>query len=219
MQAVPGISDHLAVIFDINFEPHISKKPIRKVYQFLIAEEISLRIKPRAVLRKFIKSAPTKNDINTNWCSFKGILNNPLDDYVPYRTTKSGHNLPWTTNERKRSMRKRDRLFLRARKSNSNAEWSNLRKLRNSAVKSIISSHRNYINNIISSNLVENQKCYWSYVRQKGTNNIGVPTLKTGTKVSNSAIDKAEALNHHFHNVFGIRKRKITLFFGVSSFE
>ena len=35
----------------------------------------------------------------------------------------------------------------------------------------------------------------------------------------NSDIDKAEALNDHFHSVFSIPNRKITLFDGVSPFE
>ena len=35
----------------------------------------------------------------------------------------------------------------------------------------------------------------------------------------NSDIDKAEALNNHFHSVFSIPKEKITLFDGVSPFE
>ena len=35
----------------------------------------------------------------------------------------------------------------------------------------------------------------------------------------NSDIDKAEALNNHFHSVFSIPKGKITLFGGVSPFE
>ena len=66
---------------------------------------------------------------------------------------------------------------------------------------------------------VENPKCFLSYVEKKRTDNIGVPTLKTGTKVCNSDIDKAKALNNQIHNVFGIPKRKITIFDGVSSFE
>ena len=102
-------------------------------------------------------------------------------------------------------MRKRDRLFIRARKSNSNTEWS---KFRNSVAKSIILPHKNYINNIIGSNLVENQKCFGSYVKLKRTDNIGVPTLKTGTKVCNSDIDKAEALNNHFHRSLVYLKEK-----------
>ena len=61
-------------------------------------------------------------------------------------------------------------------------------------------------------------------MKPKRTDNIGVPTLKTGTKVCNSDIDKAEALNKHFLNkhflqVFRIPTRKITLFDGVLPFE
>ena len=78
-----------------------------------------------------MKSDPTKNDIDVNWCTTKGILSNLLNDYVPYRSTKSGHNLPWITNEIKRSMIKRDRLFLCARKSNANTDWSNFWKFMN----------------------------------------------------------------------------------------
>ena len=35
----------------------------------------------------------------------------------------------------------------------------------------------------------------------------------------NYDIDKAEALNNHSHSVYSKRKRKITLFAGVSPFE
>ena len=219
IQTVPGISDHLAIIFDVNLRPCIPRKPSRKVYQFHKADKISLKMKAKAVLDKFIKSDPTKNDINTNWCTIKSILNNRLHDYVPYRTTKSRHNLPWITNEIKRSMRKQDRLFLRARKSNSNNDWSNIRKFRNFVGKLITSSHRIYMNNVIGSNLVENPKSFWSYVKLKRTDNICVPTLKTGTQVCNYNIDKAEALNNHICSIISKPKRKIILFDDVSSFE
>ena len=72
---------------------------------------------------------------------------------------------------------------------------------------------------IIGSNLVENTKCFWSYVKLKRTDNVCVPTLKTGTKVCNFDIDKADAINEHFHSIFSKPKRKITLFDGVSPFE
>ena len=73
-----------------------------------------------------MKSDSTTNGITTNCCTTKTILSNLLNDYVPYRTTKSRHNLSRITNEIKRSMRKRDIIFLRARKSNSNTDWTNL---------------------------------------------------------------------------------------------
>ena len=89
IQTVPGISNHLAIIFDVNLKSHISKKPSRKVYQINKADRISLKMKAKAVLDKFINSDPTKNDINTSWCTVKSILNSLLNDYVPDRTAKS----------------------------------------------------------------------------------------------------------------------------------
>ena len=46
-----------------------------------------------------------------------------------------------------------------------------------------------------------------------------MPTLKTGSKVCNSDIDKAEVLNEHFHSILSKRKRNITLFDDVSPLE
>ena len=92
-------------------------------------------------------------------------------------------------------------------------------KFRNSVGKSIISSHKNYINNIVGSNKVENPKCFWSYVKLKRTDNIGVPTLKTGTEVCNSDVDNTEALSKHIYSIISIPKRNITLFDGASPFE
>ena len=89
----------------------------------------------------------------------------------------------------------------------------------NSVAELIISSHKNYINNNAGNNLDENPKCFWSYVKLTRTDNIGVPTFKTGTKLCNFDIDKAEALNKHFHGVISKPKRKITLYDGVSPFE
>ena len=45
---------------------------------------MSLKLKANAVLHEFIKSDPTKNDVNTNWCTIKSILTNLLIDYFPY---------------------------------------------------------------------------------------------------------------------------------------
>ena len=56
----------------------------------------------KAALSKFIKSDPTKNDMNANWCTIRRILNNLLNDYIPYKITESRHNLSWITNDVKR---------------------------------------------------------------------------------------------------------------------
>ena len=59
------------------------------MFQFHKTDKISLKMKAKAVLDKFIQSGPTKNNINANWCTIKSILNILLNDYLPYRTMKS----------------------------------------------------------------------------------------------------------------------------------
>ena len=39
IQAVPGISDHLAIIFDVSLKPRIPKKPSRNMHQFHKADK------------------------------------------------------------------------------------------------------------------------------------------------------------------------------------
>ena len=73
---VTVISDHLAIIFMLTSKPHIPKKAIGMMYQFHKADKISLKLKVTAVFHKFIKSDPAKNDINTNFCTIKYILDN-----------------------------------------------------------------------------------------------------------------------------------------------
>ena len=58
------------------------------MHQFHKSDKISLKMKAKAVLDEFIMSDPTKNDINTNWCTDKIILY-IVNDYVPNRITKS----------------------------------------------------------------------------------------------------------------------------------
>ena len=74
----------------------------------------------------------------------------------------------------------------------------------NSVSKLNTSSHKNNVNDNIGSNVVENQKCFWSYVKLKRTDNISVPTFKTGTKVCNSDIDKAVTHNKHWLVEYGL---------------
>ena len=46
-----------------------------------------MKMKAKDVKDIFMKSDPTKNGNNTNWCTAKTITSNLLNDYVPNRTT------------------------------------------------------------------------------------------------------------------------------------
>lgn len=116
---------------------------------------------------------------------------------------KSGkRHLPWISISIKRQMRKRDRLFKLAKKRNSSVTWRQFKEYRNSLAKSIKQAHHNYINNVIGDSLVDRPKTFWSYVKLMRTENLGIPVLRTQTKLCTTNTDKAEALNQHFQSVF-----------------
>ena len=69
--------------------------------------------------------------------------------------------------------------------------------------KLVKESHNAYLNDVIGSSLTENQKKFWSYLRNCKSENIGIPPLKNdNSSISVTDKDKAESLNSYFHSVF-----------------
>ncbi|XP_072046454.1 uncharacterized protein [Amphiura filiformis] len=125
-----------------------------------------------------------------------------MDEHVPSKLKSGKRHLPWITVPIKRQMRKRDRLYSVARKSNSSSKWRSYREYRNALAKTIHQSHINYTNNIIGDSLSENPKTFWSYVKLMKIENLGIPVLRTENKLCTTDEEKAQALNEQFQSVF-----------------
>ena len=103
--------------------------------------------------------------------------------------------MPWITNEIKRNMRKKDRLYKKAVETKDPNHWSNFKKQRNLVSKLVKHAHDTYLNEVIGPNLSENPKKFWSYVRRSRSEDTGIPPLEVGDAVNISDKDKAETLN------------------------
>ena len=125
------------------------------------------------------------------------MLNN-----VPWKLSRGKRHLSWITRDIKRQMRKRDKLHSKAKRNPSSNSWSVYRQYRNRVTSVVRKAHQDYVNNIIGTSLTEKPKCFWSYVKLMRTENLGIPTLRTATKLCTTDLDKAEALNAHFKSVF-----------------
>ena len=58
-----------------------------------------------------------------------------------------------------------------------------------------------YINNMCD-NVDRNPKQFWNYLKVKGSNNIGIGSLRDGDHIYNSDLDKEELLSDQFKSVF-----------------
>ena len=99
-------------------------------------------------------------------------------------------------------LRKRDRLFKRARRVNNPVSWAAFKTHRNKVSKLIRHSYHTYVNEVIGNSLSENPKRFWSYVKASNTENIGIPTLIEEDTLHCNNSSKANALNSHFQAQF-----------------
>ena len=100
-------------------------------------------------------------------------------------------------------IRKRERLFKKARRSKLASHWQSYKSHRNLVKKQIQQAHESYVNEVIGGSLEEgNVKAFWNYVKLKRTESIGIPSLRDGDRVISSNSGKASVLNSYFKSVF-----------------
>ena len=121
---------------------------------------------------------------------------------IPSKMSKSRRHLPWITTELKRKMRKRDRLFKKARRNPSTSSWKTYREYRNMVAKLVRQAHHDYVNKTIGNSFEENPKAFWSYVKHCRDENVGIPSLRSDKGIHMADKDKAGCLNSCFHSVF-----------------
>ena len=206
------------MLFDICVKPKLQKKQQRKIYKFDKADPLLLKAEVSAFVNSFLSSNPQNNSVDTNWDTIRNSLCEIVDKHVPSKLSKGKQNLPWISADIKRKMRKRDKLFSLTRKTNKSSAWKAYKQYRNQVTKIVRNSHQGYINDVIGNSLAQNPKSFWSYIKMKRTENIGIPTLKTSTKMCCTNIDKAEALNSQFKSVFNKRTHTQVPDKGVSPF-
>ena len=197
------LSSVSSLISDVNVQPvkpHRAPRPRRKVYLHHKADLEALRREMSTRSKEFFELCSSR-DLESNWTFFKNTLLNAVDKHVPSKMSPTKVSLPWITKSLKRHMRKRDRLYKKAKRSGNNKctpTWKNYRSQRNKVVQLLKSAHNSYLDNVIGESLQDNPKRFWSYVKLARTENIGVPTLRQGESLFISEKDKADALNKYF---------------------
>ena len=91
--------------------------------------------------------------VDENWNCFKSKVQQANDKHVPPKRVKSNRKLPWITTQLKRMIRKRERLFKKARRSRLASHWQSYKFYRNSVKKRIQQARESYINAVVGGGL------------------------------------------------------------------
>ena len=104
--SVPGISDHCAVVTELDIDPPYRRTKPRPVPQFKKANWEAIRQQIRSCWTSFSENSPSCS-VNENWLKLRSILNQCLNKFIPTKMTSPRGNLPWLSKSLLASIRKK----------------------------------------------------------------------------------------------------------------
>ena len=109
--------DIVYVKYDIKTE-RIQQAP-QKLYLYKRTDMDGLRDHLARYRDTFLSSDHSHMPVNDMWVSFKSEVIAAIKRFIPSKMTKTKYSLSWIDSSIKHLIRKRDRLYIRARKSSS----------------------------------------------------------------------------------------------------
>ncbi|XP_068739230.1 uncharacterized protein [Montipora capricornis] len=148
--------DHDAIFFELDIRPKLNPKPDHHIYLYKKADMDKLEQEIDNIAHEFCaKHNSSDFSVDENWNHFKLKLQQAIDKHIPQKQVKSNRKLPWITTQLKRMIRKRERLFKKARRSKLASHWQSYKSYRNSVKKQIQQAHESYVNEVIGGSLEE----------------------------------------------------------------
>ncbi|CAG2212437.1 unnamed protein product [Mytilus edulis] len=202
-----GMSDHSIVITDINLKAKTKKQVPRKVYIYKKGNMNGINEQLDKELNNFIQKANTST-IQECWNDFKDILSHAIISNIPTKILSTRWNVPWINREIKTMIRKKQRVYNKAKRTNNEKHWEEFKLLRKTVKTKLEEAHQNYISQLLEVDEEGERKTpvvgkkFWQYVKSKKRDSCGVAPLISNGKLMEDSKGKAEALNHQFVSVF-----------------
>ena len=201
-----GKADHDIVYIEYDIKAKRIQQAPRKIFLYKRADMDGLH------RDSFLSTDHSHVSVNDMWVSFKAEVLSAIERFIPSKMTKTKYSLPWIDSSIKRLIRKRDKLYFRARKSSSRDIKNHYKRFRAHVQKSITDAYLKHITNIFS---FENDnpdpdchrknkkaKKFWSFVKSLKKNASGINTLRENGILKTDTLDKANICNRQFQSAF-----------------
>ena len=76
-------------------------------------------------------------DLESNWKAFKGKISEIMELHVPSKKTSIRQNLPWLNHTLKRMVRKKQRMYNKAKRTHKNEDWDIYNKHKKNTLKAL----------------------------------------------------------------------------------
>ena len=184
----------------------------RKTYLYKRADMDGLRDHLARYRDSFLSSDHSHMSVNDMWVSFKSEIIAAIERFILSKMTKTKYSSPWIDSSIKHLIKRRDRLYFRARKSSSPDIKSHYKRFRADVQKVIRNAYWKHISNIFSFDMDsadpdcprknEKAKKFWSFVKSLKKDAFGINSLRENGILKTDTLDKANICNRQFESVF-----------------
>ncbi|XP_072041144.1 uncharacterized protein [Amphiura filiformis] len=188
-------SDHTAITFSIPILCKRVKQPKRTVYNFKRADWSGLK---NALLSHSWNL--DDNDIDVLWDNWNTSLCDIVDTFIPKVHCKSLNSAPWIDSEIINIVKKKERAWVKFKKTGNSIYWDKFRSLRKQS-KSLIKRKRADFIFEVRDSLRDNPKRFWSFHKIKNPGKIPHSITYNNSTTSIPA-EQASLFNKYFHSVF-----------------
>ena len=147
VEILSGISDHEISLSNVSIKPKMSRQKPRAVPINRKADwdkfKSYMALKSTEILCRFQEST-----VEEIWNALKTVLDSGIQQFVPIKKLSSKCSLPWITQEIRRLVRKRDKLYQK-QKSGSCKDRCHFKRVKHLVQLKIKISHENYLADIL----------------------------------------------------------------------
>ena len=203
--AIPGLSDHAAVLVTTKLRPAKIKPTKRKILLWKRADMIAIRNRIDELAHDFTSTYTPDTPIQELWEAFSSSMKLTIKDHIPSKWTSSTHTKPWANTIIKRLSRRQKKALKKYRQTKCPRDLNRLKRLQKAQRTECRKAYHTYLMGILDTDNGKKSNRLYSYVKslKKDTCTVGPLRDSQGILQSDAAI-QANLLNSQFGSVFTV---------------
>lgn len=143
-----------------------------------------------------------ERSVEDNWDKIKSKLLALVARYIPNKLSSTRYNLPWFNRKLRKLNRKVQRLYNAQKQTQSESDKVKYRQTRRAYKRKLNESYWKYINDLLDSSISEQPKRFWSFVKSKRQDSVGIHSIEHNNVTLSNSLVKANILNNFFSSIF-----------------
>ena len=192
IKGMPPINkaDHVIVYEEYDIKAKRKKKQALKIYLYKRADMVGLKDHMTEFKNAYLSEDHSHMSANGMWVKFKTGFEEAVERFIPSKKAKTKYSVPWIDETIKPLVKKRHKLYLRARKSKDPDVKIHYKRFRANVQNVLIDAYWKYVSNIFTfendssdPNTPKPEKdkkvlVIWSFVKSLKKDVFGITSLR-----------------------------------------